>query len=89
MNTLQLEIIFVLIILTIVAILIYINKRKSINSATCKRDHIEKIYTDELKKLTSKEKKLNYIKKCNSELSRNIFFTELQANQLISRLVQI
>lgn len=35
------------------------------------------------------EQKNIYLKKCNDELSRNIFFTTEEANQIIKRLAQI
>jgi len=64
-------------------------KHIKIQNATDKRTHIEEIYLSEINKLNSKEDKLVYIKKCNSELSRNIFFTEEEANKLIEKLVSI
>ena len=82
-----------MIILSAVAVIIltffFRAKQIRMQNGIDKRVHIENIYTKEIKKLTSKEEKVIYVKKCNSELSRNIFFTEKEANQLIEKLVSI
>lgn len=75
----------------IIAIVTFMFRTKQIKiqNSIDKRIHIEETYLNNIKKLNSKEDRIAYIKKCNSELSRNIFFTEEEANKLIQKLTSI
>ncbi|RLA79714.1 MAG: hypothetical protein DRG78_12390 [Epsilonproteobacteria bacterium] len=89
MNFFIIEMLILSSIVVIVITFIFRAKQIKIQNSIDKRDYIEKSYINELKKLSSKEEKLAYIKKCNSELSRNIFFTEQEAKTLIGKLINL
>ena len=74
-----------------IAITIFLYKKNSINKANTiqKKSDIEQNYINILKTKKTKDEKLSFIKQCNSELSRNIFFTKEEAHSLIQRLVQL
>ena len=74
-----------------IAITIFIYKKNSINKANTiqKKSDIEQNYINILKTKKTKDEKLSFIKQCNSELARNIFFTKGEAHSLIQRLVQL
>ena len=86
----------VIIVITIVLVLIF-KKNSAKRTAQEKREHIEQIYTTKLNNILQsgksydeiKKDKLDYIKICNSELSRNIFFTKEQADKLIEKLTRL
>ena len=86
----------ILIITLAILVGLYINRSKaSIKSPTIKKDEIFIQYKNQLldilektkdnKELQKKEKNI-FLKQCNCELSRNIFFTEDEAKQIIQKL---
>jgi hypothetical protein len=96
MNIIQIEIFVVSFIIITIVLVIINNKQKNKKLAIDKRKHIQMIYTKNIQNILkgsssqeNKIKKLEYIKKCNSELSRNIFFTKSEADQLIKELSQL
>jgi len=85
----------ILVILIIVVLLlsggfiIYKNNQiKKVNQIRKKSD-IENRYINQLRLMQTKEEKLAFIKQCNSELARNIFFTKVEANALVQRLINL
>ena len=89
MNFFIIEMLILSSIVVIIVTFIFRAKHIRIQKSIDKRAHIENMYTNEIKKLNLKEERVTYIKKCNSELSRNIFFTEKEANMLIQKLASI
>jgi len=90
---------FVLLICIFFIVLFFIVSKKSykIKNTLLKKEEIIVQYEDQLKKILVnyedkneqiKQKKI-FLQKCNSELSRNIFFTEQEAIQVIQRLSQL
>ena len=73
----------------IIITLIIKSKQMKQQNTIDKRVEIEAKYIREIKKLNSKKDKIAYIKKCNSELSRNIFFTKQESIKLITKLTSI
>jgi predicted negative regulator of RcsB-dependent stress response len=84
-------ILILLVFLTIILVALFVYKRRSTNQSNAirKKSDIEQNYINILKTKQSKEDKISFIKQCNSELSRNIFFTKQEADSLIQRLIQL
>lgn len=90
---------FILLICIFFIVLFFIVSKKSYKTKNtlATKEKIIQTYENELKKILSasddkkektQQKKL-FLQKCNSELSRNIFFTEKEAIQVIQRLSRI
>jgi len=91
---------FVILFLSTIAagFLLVKNRKQHIKEKTVKRDEIIQGYEDELRELLERykdnkdvqlEQKKIFIKNCNDELSRNIFFTESEASQVLQRLAKL
>ena len=87
--------VIILLIVGIGGYLFLKNTQSGFKSSSIKKDEIIKQYEDELKKILEKykddkttqlEQKKLFLKKCNSELSRNIFFTPNEASSIIQKL---
>ena len=76
------------VLIIIIGLIFYFNKNKIINTQKKKSD-IEQEYKNILKTKITKDEKIAFIKQCNSELARNIFFTKEEANALVQRLINI
>ncbi|MEA3290584.1 MAG: hypothetical protein U9Q04_10445 [Campylobacterota bacterium] len=91
-------IVFLLTALTAGALFYKRKDGSSIRSTVLKKEDIIKNYEDELKEMMSPyedDKKMQikikkeYLQKCNSELSRNVFFDEDEAKEVIEKLSQL
>jgi len=95
------DIILVVLILAliVVGVLIFLNGNSNNTKPTAVKKHeIIQQYEKELKNILNKyknnnetkikEKKL-FLQKCNSELSRNIFFDENESNKIIQKLASL
>jgi len=89
----------VLFLSTVAAGFFLVNRRKhNIKQKTVKRDEIIQAYEKELLELLERykdnkdmqvEQKKIFLKNCNDELSRNIFFTKNEASQVLQRLAKL
>ncbi|MGB3750171.1 MAG: hypothetical protein WA945_01245 [Arcobacteraceae bacterium] len=90
---------FILLICIFFLVLFFIVSKKSYKTKNIlvTKEKIIQTYENELKEILSasddkkqkmQQKKL-FLQKCNNELSRNIFFTEKEAIQVIQRLSKI
>lgn len=85
--------------LVILVIVIFLKlTKKEHKSLLTKKSEIREEYFNQLRVILKKytdnpeeklEKKKNFIKKCNDELSRNIFFSDLESHQIISDLAKL
>ena len=71
-------------------------RKKNIRQAGVKKEAIIENYKSELKELMAnaseeekKDKKIAFLKNCNDELSRNIYFTQDEAKEVLDRLSKI
>jgi len=90
---------FILLICIFVIALYFIVSKKNYKTKNgiVKKDEIIKKYEDDLTTILQNcksqnqkiEQKKLFLQKCNSELSRNIFFTEKEAIQIIKRLSKL
>jgi len=89
---------FVLILVSLVAYLLFKLNYKKTKKPTIKKHEIVEQYKNELRNIltiheNNKEKQLHekkqFLQKCNSELSRNIFFTQIESKQIIQQLAQL
>jgi hypothetical protein len=80
--------IVIILLILIVAFVFYTKNNKQTNPAKKKID-IQNEYIAILKTKKTKEEKIAFIKQCNSELSRNIFFTKQEADNLIQKLINL
>jgi len=78
----------------IILFFVFSNKNGKIKNTTVKKEEIILQYENELKQIlkkheSNKEKRLQekkiFLQKCNSELSRNIFFTHEESVKIIQR----
>lgn len=88
------EFVVIFLVTLVVAYIILRKANHKLKSEHQKKSEIIKQYEDELKDLLKNsqnqvEIKKEFLKKCNDELSRNIFFTKEEASQLLQRLAQI
>jgi uncharacterized protein YxeA len=91
-------IILILIAIAIIALFIFQDTNLFTKSPSKKRGEIYLEYEKELQNILNKykdnptqqlsEKKI-FLKKCSSELSRNIFFTPAEAKKIIEKLVKL
>jgi len=88
MNNIVFGILGAVLLLGIFFFIKYKNKQNKLKQQR-KLEDIENNYINTLRSLNTKEEKLAYIKQCNSELNRNIFFTEQQAKDLVAKLINI
>ena len=82
----------------VIGFFVFGQKNYQVKNSAVKKEEIITQYEDELKSLLSKykndktiqlkEKKL-FLRNCNSELSRNIFFTHEETVKIIERLLKI
>jgi len=91
---------FSVLIIVLFIILFFITSKKNcqIKNAGLKKNEIILQYEDNLKKILAqnkndktkqiKEKKV-FLQNCNSELSRNIFFTKKESLQVLQRLSKL
>ncbi len=88
----------VVILLIICGVLLYYLKSNNTAQPIVKKTEIIERYTQELNAILIKfehnndkkiKEKTKFIKKCSSELSRNIFFTEEEANDVIRKLASL
>lgn len=95
MNTLL--IVLVIFLVLIIVLLFVLKDNRSIKSPAIKKDEIIKEYERELRSILDccsnkdemvKQKNI-YLKKCSSELSRNIFFTAEESKKIIQKLAMI
>jgi uncharacterized membrane protein (DUF106 family) len=87
-----------LILVIVIGFLFYKLNYKKTKAPTVKKEEIIAQYKKELQQILTKyqndkqkqlqEKKL-FLQRCNSELSRNIFFSESEANNIIKNLAQL
>lgn len=79
----------------VVAYIILRKTNHKIKQTAVKKNEIIDQYETELKsllkqydndKITQLEQKKRYLKQCNDELSRNIFFTKEESSQIIQKL---
>lgn len=85
--------------LVILVIVIFLKlTKKEHKSLLTKKSEIREEYFNQLRVILKKytdnpeeklEQKKNFIKKCNDELSRNIFFSDLESHQIISDLAKL
>ncbi len=90
-----------MIIVVAIIIVVIFNKNKDSNkikSSAVKKDEIIANYQKQLEDILKKYKDDNsarlkqkkiFLKKCNNELSRNIFFTQSQAHKVIEKLSKL
>ena len=95
------DIVLILLILAllVVGILIFLNgNSNNIKPTAVKKHEIIEQYEKELKSILNKYKhdnetmiqqKKNFLQKCNSELSRNIFFDENESKKIIQKLASL
>ena len=89
-------IIALVLIIVIIIVLVQSNSDGvSVKSKALKKEEIIKKYEDDLKSILAKHKdnkeqqiaqKKLFLQKCSSEFSRNIFFSEAEAKQIIQKL---
>ncbi|MEA3353835.1 MAG: hypothetical protein U9Q33_08480 [Campylobacterota bacterium] len=91
-------IVFLLTVLTAGALFYRRKDGSSIRSTALKKEDIVHNYEKELKELMApyeNDKKMQikikkeYLQKCNSELSRNVFFDEDEAKEVLEQLSQL
>ncbi|MEA2050059.1 MAG: hypothetical protein U9O56_04960 [Campylobacterota bacterium] len=92
-------IIIALILIVGIVFLLFQNKPQiSTKSKALKKAEIIKNYETQLKTILEKHKdnktkqielKKQFLQKCSSEFSRNIFFSELEAKQIIQKLASL
>lgn len=91
---------FALLIIVFFVVLFFIVSKKSykIKNSAIKKDEIIAQYENDLKKILSQydddktkqiEEKKIFLQNCNSELSRNIFFTQEESLQILQRLSKL
>jgi uncharacterized membrane-anchored protein YhcB (DUF1043 family) len=88
-----------LVVILILTILVGILKgKRKTKSQIVKKHEIYENYKAQLEDILEKykdnpsikiEQKKLFLQKCNSQLSRNIFFDEIQAKQIISKLAKL
>jgi len=92
------EFIFVFIILAITLFLFLQNKNNSVKNPVLKKEEIYTQYKKQLQTLLEKykdnktvqiEQKKIFLQNCNSELSRNIFFTQEESIQMLQKLSKL
>jgi len=92
------EFIFVFIILAITLFLFLQNKNNSVKNPVIKKEEIYTQYKKQLQSLLEKykdnktvqiEQKKIFLQNCNSELSRNIFFTQEESIQMLQKLSRL
>ena len=88
----------VLVVLVIILMLIFNKNKHQTKSSVVKKDEVIAKYKKQLEDILEKYKDDNdtkikqkklFLKKCNSELSRNIFFTQSQAHKVIKNLASL
>jgi len=90
---------FIVLICIFFIVLFFVVSQKSykVKNTLLKKEEIIEKYENQLKKILAnyqdkneqiKQKKF-FLQQCNSELSRNIFFTEKEAIQVIQRLSKL
>jgi len=90
---------FIVLICIFFIVLFFVVSQKSykVKNTLLKKEEIIEKYENQLKKILAnyqdkneqiKQKKI-FLQQCNSELSRNIFFTEKEAIQVIQRLSKL
>ena len=77
------------VVMVLVVLFFYIKKKKRRGNVLRKISDIEQNYIATLQTKKTKEDRILFIKQCNSELARNIFFTKAEADALIQRLIQL
>ncbi len=84
--------------ITIIIVVVFTKNKHQIKSSAIKKSEIILQYQNQLKNIlhqckddkdTKIEQKKLFLQKCNSELSRNIFFTQDEAKQIIQKLAQL
>ena len=92
------EFIFVFIILAITLFLFLQNKNNSVKNPVVKKEEIYTQYKKQLQSLLEKykdnktiqiEQKKIFLQNCNSELSRNIFFTQEESIEMLQKLSRL
>ncbi len=92
------EIALLIIIFFVILFFIVSKKSYKIKNSVIKKDEIIAQYENDLKKILSKynddkikqiEQKKIFLQNCNSELSRNIFFTQEESLQILQRLSKL
>jgi len=94
---LEVLLIFIILIL-VISFFLFSNKNSKVKNTAVKKEEIILEYEHNLQKILRKyennkskqieEKKL-FLQQCNSELSRNIFFTHEESIKVIERLLKI
>jgi len=81
----------------LILIFLKLNKKEH-KSLLTKKSEIREEYFNQLRDILKKyndnpeeqlEQKKNFIKKCNDELSRNIFFSDVESNKIVSDLAKL
>jgi predicted PurR-regulated permease PerM len=94
----KLEIILLILVLIVGAVFILGNKNGKVKDSAVKKEEIIEQYQNDLQSLLKKhennknkqiEQKKVFIQNCNSELSRNIFFTHEESIKILKRLSQL
>ncbi|MGB5867598.1 MAG: hypothetical protein WBG69_06980 [Arcobacteraceae bacterium] len=91
---------FALLIIVFFVVLFFIVSKKSykIKNSAIKKEEIIQQYENDLKNILSQytddktkqiEEKKIFLQNCNSELSRNIFFTQEESLQILQRLSKL
>lgn len=88
------EFVVIFLVTLVVAYIILRKTNHKLKSEHQKKSEIIEQYENELKILLQNnqnktEVKTEFLKKCNDELSRNIFFTKEESSQLLQRLAQL
>ncbi len=88
----------IIVVITIISMFIFNKNKHQTKSSSVKKDEIIAQYQKQLEDILEKykdnkdtklkQKKL-FLQKCNSELSRNIFFTQNQAHKVIEKLAKL
>lgn len=95
--TCKVEIILLLLILIVIGFFIFTQKNSKVKNSAIKKEEIITQYENDLqsllrkhqnnKEMQLKQKKI-FLQNCNSELSRNIFFTHEETVKVIERLLK-
>ncbi|MCK5111263.1 MAG: hypothetical protein KAQ94_07055 [Arcobacteraceae bacterium] len=88
----------IIIVIAVIIVVVFTKNKHQIKSSSVKKSEIILKYQNQLKNILRqckddkdtkiKLKKL-FLQKCSSELSRNIFFTQDEAKQIIQKLAQL
>jgi uncharacterized membrane-anchored protein YhcB (DUF1043 family) len=91
------EFAFIFLALIVIGYLILHKTNTKLKQTSKKKEEILEEYTKELQTILNKastpeektQRKKEYLQKCNSELSRNIFFTKDEATKALQKLASL